>query len=595
MDNELKNIIEVIFRIKKANKFQKYIDFIHFPYYRNMEVNSRINFDFPLTVIVGQNGCGKSSVLHAISGIPKGRTPARFWFDTEVDPIIYYDDEKRRHSFWYQFNEEGLTKQVVKARIKRIDNPNNWETNRPLLWAGMKPIKGGFRTPPIDKDLIYIDFRSELSAFDKFFHFGYFKREEAKNKQEFIRNNSGYLSRAFNGEIIKNEYGKELNRPVEIIDKNELKAISFILGREYSEAMSVHHSFFRNPGYSILFKTNHAKYSEAFAGSGETAVVRLVKEVLPAPNNSLILLDEPEVSLHPGAQRRLTTFLLDEIKKKKHQVILTTHSPALIKGLPKEAIKILYQNPESGRFGVKENLLPEEAFFHIEFSNDSKKKLYFEDRLAKEIFAEVLNSIGVEKMNLFSLIYNPGGCTTINKEFITVFCREDISSSFVIFDGDQKLCEPYDWRTFPQNGLTIENLKRKTKELTNMDISFSVDGGNAGGNENQKIELYKKYLDYYLLNVFYLPGNIPEEIIWNTDTARNFIKGIYPEEVDNKLTELSDITNLKDRFSLLCMFLHKKNTSDLIFTLQKMFIQAWIQKRDENYNHIVNIIDSISL
>jgi hypothetical protein len=458
----------------------------------------------------------------------------------------------------------------------------------------MKPIKGGSRTPPIEKNLIYIDFRSELSAFDKFFYFGYLKYGEAKNKQEFIRNNSGNLSKAFNGEIVKNEYGKAQNHPVEIIGKNELKAISFILGREYSEAMSVHHTFFRNPGYSVLFKTNHAKYSEAFAGSGEMAVVRLVQEVLAAPDNSLILLDEPEVSLHPGAQRRLSAFLLDEIKKKKHQVILTTHSPALIKDLPKEAIKVLCQNPESGRFSVRENLLPVEAFFHIEFIHENKKNLYFEDKLAKEIFTKVLNSNGIEKSNMFNLIYNPGGCTTISKEFITVFCREVKSSNFIIFDGDQKLCTPFNWQTFPQNELTVDRLRGKVKKLTNIDISFSVDGGNAGGNDKQKVELYKKYLDYYLSNVFYLPENIPEEIIWNANTAISLIGTIYQQDADSKLSELLDIANLKERFSVLCKFIYNDNSSDMIFSLQKIFIQAWIQKKDQNYGHIVDIIDKVS-
>lgn len=171
MKNSIKDNILKINSMKRHKVFLKYVDFIRFPFYRNMEINSQINFDFPLTVIVGQNGCGKSSILHAISGIPKGKTPARFWFDTEVDPIIYYNDEKKRHSFWYQFLENGVTKQVVKARIKRAHNPNNWETNRPLLWAGMNPQKE--REQPIEKELVYIDFRGELSAFDKFFYFGY--------------------------------------------------------------------------------------------------------------------------------------------------------------------------------------------------------------------------------------------------------------------------------------------------------------------------------------------------------------------------------------------------------------------------------------
>jgi ABC-type uncharacterized transport system ATPase subunit len=168
------------------------------------------------------------------------------------------------------------------------------------------------------------------------------------------------------------------------------------------------------------------------------AVVRLVQEVLKASDYSLIILDEPEVSLHPGAQERLINFLLEEIKRKKHQVVITSHSPSIIKNLPKEAIKVLYQNPNGGRFLVKENLLPEEAFFHIEFSNENKKRVYFEDKLAKEIFGQVLKTLGAEKESLFVLDYNPGGCNVMCSEFIPVYCREDNSNNFVAFDGDQR-------------------------------------------------------------------------------------------------------------------------------------------------------------
>ena len=69
MNSDYREISSILFRMKERNIFQKYIDFIHFPFYRNMEVNTRINFVYPLTVIVGQNGCGKSSLLHAIYGL----------------------------------------------------------------------------------------------------------------------------------------------------------------------------------------------------------------------------------------------------------------------------------------------------------------------------------------------------------------------------------------------------------------------------------------------------------------------------------------------------------------------------------------------
>lgn len=587
IDNPKHNI-DIIFSMKTHGIFQLYIDFIHFPFYRNMEINSRINLNFPLTVIVGQNGCGKSSLLHAISGIPKWKTPSRFWFDTKIDPIVYYDDQKRRHSFWYQYIDAGIQKQVVKARIKRNDNPNYWETSRPLLWAGMKPNK--YREQPVDKYSIYLDFRSELSAFDKFFYFGFLGNDEAENKQDFIRIHSEKLLKAFNGDIIKSKKNKDLNKPVAPLSDNELASVSYILGRKYKSALSVFHSIYKNPGYSVLFKSSHANYSEAFAGSGEMAVVRLVQEVLKAPDYSLIILDEPEVSLHPGAQERLTNFLLEEIKRKKHQVIITSHSPSIIKNLPKEAIKVLYQNPNGGRFLVKENLLPEEAFFHIEFSHDNKKRVYFEDKLAKEIFHQVLKELGIEKESLFKLIYNPGGCSVMNSEFATVYCREDNSNDFIVFDGDQKKIEPIDWRTLSTTDLTDSKLKNVVKDITGTEIKFSVDGGELGGNAEQKIELYKKYLDYYRRNVFFLPLQLPEDVIWDD---------VYANTITNDGINFKDGTfsNTKEKFAVLndSLYGEGNNSSDKIFNTQQIFIRNWIKAKDNNYNTIVDIINVIAI
>ena len=42
----------------------------------------------------------------------------------------------------------------------------------------------------------------------------------------------------------------------------------------------------------------------------------------------LLLLDEPETSLHPGAQVKLQRYILDQIKKKHLQVVISTHAPA---------------------------------------------------------------------------------------------------------------------------------------------------------------------------------------------------------------------------------------------------------------------------
>lgn len=595
MSLSTKTLLQNITRIKTDNHFLKYIDFIQFPFYRNLEINTRITLEFPLTVFIGQNGCGKSSALHALYGSVLNKTPSEFWFDTKLDPINYYDDARRRHSFWYSFKDSGVDKQVIKARIKRLNDPNYWETSRALVWAGMKR-EGTSRNTPIDKNVLYLDFRGELSAFDKFFYFGNTKGTKSKNKQEFIRKKSFSLDHVFSGrKSTINSSKRPLNDALHVFTKDELDQISFILGRKYVSGKSVKHSIFRNEGYSALFVTEYAQYSEAFAGSGEMAVVRLVQEVLKAPDYSLILLDEPEVSLHPGAQERLKHFLLEQIQRKKHQIVITSHSPSFIKGLPIESIKVFYQNPQNGRFLVIEDMLPEEAFFHIEFNEESKKNITVEDKLAKDIIDALLTSLGAATQSLFSVKYNPGGESVIKREFINVFSRDDVSKEFVIFDGDQNPTKGHlDWRSLPVNSVTNVILLKEIKEQTGEEIKFSVDGGMSGGNSDQRLDLMKRYLDYYMSNVFYLPGNIPEDIIWDDGIAEKLI-GIYKStaEIKTKMTEINILNSTKLKFAKLTDIVFDDSSSVNIAITHKIFIKAWIEQSNQDFIELKETINKI--
>lgn len=591
------DIIKTISSIKNAGGFNKYIDFIQFPFYRNIEIDTRITFNFPLTVFIGQNGSGKSSCLHALYGAPERYTPYKFWFDTKVDPVNYYDEQRKRHSFWYSFKEGNRTYQVIKARIKRQNDPNYWETSRPLAWAGMRTrADRNERDSPVVKNVVYLDFRSELSAFDKYFYFGNLKNSRSRNKQEYIRRKSTSLKKLFARDITTiHSSTRALNQPLESLSEEELNWISFVLGRQYISGLSILHRLFRNQGYSIFFQTNFAKYSEAFAGSGEMAVVRLVREVLAAEDYSLILLDEPEVSLHPGAQNRLKSFLLEQIKSKKHQIILTSHSPSIVKGLPKEAIKVFHQNPRNGRFLVKENLTPEEAFYHIEFPVDSRKNIIVEDVLAQEIVIGILENMGEETKSLFNVKFNPGGVTVIKKEFMSVFCREPNSRDFIFFDGDQKpVISHYDWRSFAITDLTKDFLKAKIKDQSGEDIKFSVDGGSNGGNQPQQLELLKSYMDYYLSNVFYLPKKIPEDIIWSDELAENLIIGVIPSDrVARLLTELSSIQETKLKFVFISNLIQGESSANAVASVHKQFLQRWLNLENQDFHNIRDNITAI--
>ena len=61
-------------------------------------------------------------------------------------------------------------------------------------------------------------------------------------------------------------------------------------------------------------------------GSGTNSLVRLLFELVRAEPGATVLIEEPELSLHPRAQAELASLLAEEAKTHDKQVIMTTHS-----------------------------------------------------------------------------------------------------------------------------------------------------------------------------------------------------------------------------------------------------------------------------
>lgn len=87
-----------------------------------------------------------------------------------------------------------------------------------------------------------------------------------------------------------------------------------------------------------------AKYSENNMGFGEGRALYMVDLFETAPEQSLFILEEPETSLHEDAQRRLGRYLLDVTERRHHQIILSTHSSAILDALPSESRKLIYRD-----------------------------------------------------------------------------------------------------------------------------------------------------------------------------------------------------------------------------------------------------------
>ncbi|WP_412464865.1 ATP-dependent nuclease [Flavobacterium mekongense] len=581
------DIIEII-DMKANGVFNNYIEYVRFPLFRNLESDTKISFDFPITFFIGKNGGGKSSTLQSLYGCPINYSLADYWFSTAIDPIT--DFGENRNCFIYGYKDGNKTVEVLKQRAPRHNKLDYWESSKPVKKYGMDVKK---RYTPVQKNVEYIDFRSELSAFDSFMYFTpFYPSDSIKSKQDYIRRYSKKIKEAFDSKSELTHFGKIKNRTVKILSEREVEIISYILGKKYSKIEILDHAFFKNWGFSVRFSLYDFNYSEAYAGSGETAVIVLINKLYNCPNGSLILLDEPETSLHHGAQIRLLEYLLKLVKEKKIQCVISTHSASLIQNMPSKSIKVFSINNE-GKFHVENEREPKEAFYELEISDtDNKNKIIVEDKLSKILLEFVLKKMGVDIFNSFSINYLPGGADSV-KQRLTNY-SEIKSGIKVIFDGDQKKVDNHiDLKKItPEEIDTIKKLEDLLFKQTNCRIKFNVDGNSGKGNDIQKIEQIKSYLNYYLENVFYLPKMIPEEIIWDDDFAEEKIKTLCPEvNLNSEIRKIKSGKDAKDWFKELTLLLY--DDQNHISTLQSEFISIWYSKKNSDYTQIKELIDHI--
>lgn len=78
----------------------------------------------------------------------------------------------------------------------------------------------------------------------------------------------------------------------------------------------------------LEFSFDEIKHSSNGAGDGYINIFNIVDALYDATENNIILIDEPEISLHPDLQRKLFSLLVEYSKDK--QIIVSTHSPYFV-------------------------------------------------------------------------------------------------------------------------------------------------------------------------------------------------------------------------------------------------------------------------
>ena len=580
---EKQNKIEGKFR--RRVDFLPYIEEIRFPMFKSLEDNLVLPLDWPIVALVGPNGTNKSSVLQAISAAPEGRSLAAFWFSTEVDDINKGPREGSDHRFIYKyrFDQSGVVAECRKYRgsklyrssdvpraLKGQRDPDYWEPTKRVAKDGMAIIptsgydsrlsKNRDRWNQIQKPVVYLDFRSELSAFDKYIHHQSFDRwaSDATKKRYKVVTRSKWIAQALAGESLPQLQEKLLIQRVRYLDVSDVAIIAKILGKPIVKVAMIEHRFFGPTGYTVrlylqksVLSDRETAYSEAHAGSGEYAVVRLVDAFRRAQERSLILLDEPEVSLHPGAQIQLLNFIESEVLIHGHQVVLSTHSPSLAAGLPKQAIKVFGFDATRQRVVLVANgCSPTEAFAHLGQATTSSTtpRLIVEDELAAEIVKASLRRHARTKLDSLNIVSFPGGADGVVKNVLPTFALMTDTKVGILLDGDQRpltFVPKFDMVDALSRAISKSDLDVLWKEQfhrTSPNLFSNSDGG-------RDKEILRSCIAWSNGHLDYLPGSTPEEALALASRAvtaepANGWKGYWLELVrkNMRLTNQEEVT-----------------------------------------------------
>jgi hypothetical protein len=562
----------------QSGDFEPFIKHIRFPYFKNLEANARIDFTFPITALVGQNGTNKSSVIKALYGCPNNRSITKYWFTTETDDLpdlTLEDGSPLKPRYIYGFhNPQGRLIEILQTRVNATKQSlDYWETSRPLVSDNMEAVatvKGAgsnaTRWKKIKKGLIFLDFRSEISAFDRCMYHSDFKVKKTisgKNitKQDFIRSKSKYIKKAFDLKLKKLRLWKTdlIVKNIEL-KKDYVQAISYILGRNYKCIRFLEHRLWGTRGGTALLSTDKYNYTEAYAGSGEFAVVSLVMNLYAAKEKYLILLDEPEVSLHPGAQKRMMEVIYKLVGQKKHQVIISTHSPVIVNMLPKESVKLFIYDEESEEAKIAQNISPDEAF--VELGHElSERTIIVEDKLAREILNRAIQTEDRLKKSI-NISYIPGGAETILGKHLPSHAAVNREDIVFMLDGDKK-CQ----LKIPKiDTISDADLVSTMREHFGCELIVNASGGKSGVNNQEQIKLRRSALEYAFKKVLYLPFYTPEQLL-----IEECCNDSEKELIATKVWDLKDVDIYKNQIAMLTQNHLDKEVVDgeEIFFMQK--------------------------
>ncbi|MCX8996400.1 AAA family ATPase [Rhizobiaceae bacterium BDR2-2] len=315
-------------KVKKLS-YEKYLPNLRLSNVRSF-TNQTINFDFPVTAIIGTNGGGKSTILGAAALAYKDVKPGEFFPKSNIG-----DTSMANWRIDYDIIDRKMNKT---GRIQR---------NARFVSAKWR------RDTVMERNVVVIPIQRTVPA-----------NEQTKFKQ--------FVGIAKNTEIVKTP-----------IDEAVIGYVSRILGKDAKNYERV--SLKSDPLKNILIGMHQKNdYSQFHFGAGEASIIEMVSRIEGATDNSLILIEEIENGLHPLATRKMVEYLFDVATRKKAQIIFTTHSEYALDVLPPKAIWACIDGT------AYQGKLTIESLRALKGTVSQNAAIFVEDDFAKDLVEEML-------------------------------------------------------------------------------------------------------------------------------------------------------------------------------------------------------------
>ena len=280
-----------------------------------------INFNANLSVIVGENGTGKTTILETIFNMLSGNkeyfkldeefTYATLQFDTDAEhySLIY----KKEDDIKIILNDKNVLKEEIQNRFKVIYLPSE-STFKDKKVEGVKLLEDEGKNIILDSETM------------------------SNRLKQFLLNQ-------FFKDL--NDMQKGLQEEAIRIEKFKKLYDEFFIDKEFVEINDdIFEPIFKDKKTGKLLKVNELSAGEKqifFRGGS------LLENI---ENDTIVLIDEPEISLHPEWQQRILEFYKNI--NPNNQYIFSTHSPHIVSCCKREELIVLHKEND-GKIIVNKN------------------------------------------------------------------------------------------------------------------------------------------------------------------------------------------------------------------------------------------------